>query len=84
MIYEDSIKLMSKKSLCEQIEELSEGRMYLKDKDKWERQRRNLQDRLYSGKINSKEYSKKSRLLIQNILSNLDTVYISKDENLPF
>lgn len=82
MIYEDSIKLISEKSLCEQIEELSEGRYYLKDKNKWKNQRKTLQENYYSGKISGKQYSEKARILIQNVLSNIDKVFISED--LPF
>ena len=75
MIYEWNINLLSKESLCEQIENLSEGRLYLKNKD-------NLRDKFYSGKINTKDYSHKSRILIQNVLDDIDTVFIS--DNLPF
>jgi len=82
MIYDWNISLLSKKSLCEQIEELSEGRLYLKNKDKWENQRKILQENYYSGKISGKQYSEKARILIQNVLSNIDKVFIS--ENLPF
>ena len=82
MIYENDINLLSKKSLCEQIEELSEGRYYLKDKNKWENQRKTLQENYYSGKITGKQYSEKARILIQNVLSNIDKVFIS--EYLPF
>lgn len=82
MIYDWNISLLSKKSLCEQIEELSEGRYYLKDKNKWENQRINLREKFYSGKLNTKDYSHKSRILIQNVLDDIDTVFIS--DNLPF
>ena len=82
MIYEWNINLLSKESLCEQIENLSEGRLYLKNKDKWENQRINLRDKFYSGKLNTKDYSHKSRILIQNVLGDIDTVFIS--DNLPF
>lgn len=82
MIYENDINLLSKKSLCEQIEELSDEKMYLKDKNKWENQRKTLQENYYSGKITGKQYSEKARILIQNVLSNIDKVFIS--EYLPF
>lgn len=82
MIYDWNISLLSKKSLSEQIEELTEGRYYLKDKNKWESQRKTLQENYYSGKITGKQYSKEARILIQNVLSNIDKVFIS--ENLPF
>ena len=84
MIHEIDINLLSKKSLCEQIEELSEGRMYLKNSSKWENQRKKNWERFYSGKINSKEYARISRILISNILDEIDTVYITPDEELPF
>ena len=71
MIYEWNINLLSKESLCEQIQNLSEGKLYLKNKDKF-----------YSGKLNTKDYSHKSRILIQNVLDDIDTVFIS--DNLPF
>ncbi len=82
MIYDWNISLLSKKSLCEQIEELSDGKMYLKDKNKWQNQRKTLQENYYSGKIIGKQYSEKARILIQNVLSNIDKVFIS--EYLPF
>lgn len=82
MIYDWNISLLSKKSLYEQIDELSEGRYYLKDKNKWENQRKTLQDNYYSGKITGKQYSEKARILIHNVLSNIDKVFISED--LPF
>ena len=82
MICEWNISLLSKKSLSEQIEELSEGKYYLKDKNKWENQRKIIQDDYYSGKISGKQYSEKARILIQNVLSNIDKVFIS--DNLPF
>lgn len=82
MIYSWDISLLSEKSLFEQIEELTEGRYYLKDKNKWENQRKTLKENYYSGKITGKQYSKEASILINKVLSNIDKVFIS--ENLPF
>ena len=82
MIYHDSIKLMDSRTLAKQIEDLSEGKQYLKDANKWEQIRKNNFLRYYNGKITAKEYAEKQRILIDNVLSNIDENYIS--ENLPF
>lgn len=82
MIYENDINLLSSETLRDQVDRLTEGRYYLDEAPKFEAQRKNLKERFYNGKISSKEYSEKARILIQNVLGNIDKVYISED--LPF
>lgn len=82
MIYLNDINLMSNELLKDQIDRLTEGKYYLDQASKFEEQRRKLKERFYNGKLTTKEYSNKARILIENILSNIDKVYIS--ENLPF
>lgn len=76
------IKMMGKDSLPKQIEKLSEGKYYLNNGEKWEKQREELNNKYYNGKINIKEYEKKSLILIENVLSNIIENY--NFENLPF
>ena len=82
MIYLNDINLMSNELLKDQIDILTEGKYYLDQASKFEEQRRKLKERFYNGKLTTKEYSDKARILIENVLSNIDKVYIS--ENLPF
>ena len=82
MIYFNDINLMSNELLKDQIDRLTEGKYYLDQASKFEEQRRKLKERFYNGKITTKEYSDKAKILIENVLSNIDKVYIS--ENLPF
>ena len=84
MIYENDINLLSNETLRNQVDRLSEGYYYLDEAPKFEAQRKSLKERLYNGKITSKEYSEKARILIQNILGNIDKVYRTSEEELPF
>ena len=85
--YEEAVKINDiytegLKRKVQEIEGAKEIIKYLKDKNKWENQRKTLQENYYSGKITGKQYSEKARILIQNVLSNIDKVFIS--EYLPF
>ena len=85
MITENNIKLNDSRTLSKQIEDLSEGFYYLMNASKWESIRLNNQEKYYSGKIGAKEFAEKQRLLIRNVLSDIEknTIYSSTDE-LPF
>lgn len=82
MIYHDSIKLLDNRTLGKQIEDLSEGKQYLKEANKWEQIRKNNMKNYFNGKLTAKEYAEKQRTLIDNVLSNIDNCFIS--DNLPF
>ena len=76
------IKIWSKDSLPKQIEKLSNGKYYLNDGEKWEKQRIELNSKYFNAEINIKEFEKKSIILIENVLSNIIENY--NFENLPF
>ena len=85
-IYRDSIKLIDySKTLAKQIEDLSEGKLYLRNDKKLEHERETLRHEYNSGKFTIKEYTLKCHQLIEKILDNVDKnkVYSSTD-TLPF
>lgn len=76
------IKLMASDSLPKQVEKLSEGKFYLNNGEKWEKQRKELNYEYYMGKINITLYEKRAITLIENVLNNLLENY--NFENIPF
>ena len=85
MIYENSIKLMDNRTFEKQVEDLSEGMYYLKDSDKWERQRKNNFNLYFNGKITAKEYTSRSVQLIRNVVSNIEkNTCFGSTEKFPF
>lgn len=85
MIYFNNIDLNSNKTLEEQIEELSNGDYYLKNAQKIENRRIKNKEKLYNGKINLHDYAKESRLIIDEVLLNIEKEeYFGSTDNLPF
>ncbi len=84
MIYEDNIKINDSRTFAKQVEDLSEGRYYLMNPDKWEKQRIANKEKYYNGKINIKEYTHLSVQLIRNVISNIEKETIFGSSELPF
>ena len=84
MIYENNININDSRTFAKQVEDLTEGRYYLMNPDKWEKQRINLKERYYNGKIGIKEYTSSCVQLIRNVVSNIEKEVIFASSELPF
>ena len=84
MIYFNQINNLDPRSFEKQVEDESEGRYFLNNAKKFERERETLRHEYFSGKITIKDYSLKSRVLIERVLSNIQKVEVFGKGELPF
>ena len=84
MIYFNQINPMDSRTFEKQVEDTSEGRYFLNNAKKLENERETLRHEYFSGKITIKEFSLRSRVLIERVLSNIQKVEVFGEGELPF